>query len=606
MDKKEIIVKNKDGNVIAVFTNENLASKDDFAIDVMVAPTITLVSNGESTLSFQMLSESPKWQLIKDIENTFECNGREYTYLNSGSIIESGNVVNVTLVETWYLLKKMYVGANNVEDTNDDPVDIHTLKILPRSTGPLFVWLQSSAGGEILIGQHDDSEVKDSRGVLMPRGSAGYAMWALLDGTPWRLGICDQIASDFDTSTGTGCYNIETDMKSVLYNLQYIQQQYGGILCFDSKNKLVHLRSEEAASDFNAWKGYSIRRGKNLDSPPSIIWDNDITNVLYVLGNDNCTFASVNSGRAFVSDFSYTSDEYAGYIQNQNIFDTGDDYGKTQLLSWGKRKVKELSRPRKTISYSVMDIRGTDDTEESDGFYEDFDINDVVKAYYAEAGSDQETEEELRIVKLQYNYFFPGSDSVIEVGDKFANVVESVYDLVKKEEEGEAAWLTALKQFAGGAISVILTAAFKLALQALLLYLGVPVPVAMSARSLGETRQDTAASQVLRNIQTYSTETDSYGRYREQDLIETLITTCEKLVNDVDALEQRVTLVENRPTYSASSISTTSLSDQAIKTDASSPVSYIDERIGDLGTNEDGTPKTVKQYIDQKFAELNK
>lgn len=600
MDKKEIIVKNKDGNVIAVFTNENLASKDDFAIDVMVAPTITLVSNGESTLSFQMLSESPKWNLIKDIENTFECNGREYTYLNSGSIIESGHVVNVTLVETWYLLKKAYLSAYNV-DPDEDSVDIHTIKILPRSESPLRI---AVASGNIVY-EYDDSVVKDSRGVLMPRGSAGYAMWAILKHTIWNLGICDQIASDFDTSTGAGCYNIETDMKSVLYNLQYIQQQYGGILCFDSKNKLVHLRSEEIESDFNTWKGYSIRRGKNLDSPPSIIWDNDITTALYVLGNDNCTFASINQGAPFVEDYSYVNFVYEGYIQNQNIFDTGDDYGKQQLLSWGKRKVKELSRPRKTVSYSVMDIRGTDDTGESDGFYEDFDINDIVKAYYTEAGSNEEIEEELRIVKLQYNYFFPGTDSVIEVGDKFANVVESVYDLVKKEEEGEAAWLTALKQFAGGAISFILTAAFKLALQALLLYLGVPVPVAMSARSLGETRQDTAASQVLRNIQTYSTETESYGRYREQDLIETLITTCEKLVNDVDALEQRVTLVENRPTYSASSLSTMALNAEATDSDVAELKAYIDERIGDLGTNEDGTPKTVKQYVDEKIAELS-
>lgn len=598
MDKKEIIVKNKDGNVIAVFTNENLASKDDFAIDVMVAPTITLVSNGESTLSFQMLSESPKWKLIKDIENTFECNGREYTYLNSGSIIESGHVVNVTLVETWYLLKKVYLSAYNV-NPEDDPVDIHTVKILPRSTNPLVVVILG-----VLPVVFDDSEVTDSRGVLMPRGSAGYALWAILRMTKWKLGICDQIASDFDASTGAGCYNIETDMKSVLYNIQYIQQQYGGILCFDSKNKLVHLRSEEAASEFNTWKGYSIRRGKNLDSTPTIIWDNDITTVLNVLGNDNSTFSSINDGFPSVSDYSFTNTYYEGYIQNQNIFDTGDDYGKQQLLSWGKRKVKELSRPRKTVSYSIMDIRGTDDTGESDGFYEDLDINDIVKAYYTADGSDEETEEELRIVKLQYNYFFPGTDSVIEVGDKFANVVESVYDLVKKEEEGESPWLTALKQFSGSIISVVLTGLIKLALQAVLLYLGIPVPVAMSASATNEIPQETAASQVLRNIQTYSSETSAYGRYREQDLIETLITTCEKLIQDVENLKSRVDSLEMQ--LSPVSYSTLSLNAEATDSDVAELRAYIDERIGDLGTNADGTPKTVKQYVDEKIAELNK
>lgn len=593
--KKEIIVKNKDGNVIAVFTNENLASKDDFAIDVMVAPTITLVSNGESTLTFQMLSESPKWKLIDNPENTIECNGREYIFWNTGSVIYSGNVVNVTLVESWYSLKKVYLSAFNV-NTEDDPVDIHTVKILPRSTDPLYI----AVLGFFPI-QFDDSEVRDSRGVLMPRGSAGYAMWAILKMTKWKLGICDQIASDFNVSTGAGCYNIETDMKSVLYNLQYIQQQFGGILCFDSKNKLVHLRSEEATSDFNAWKGYSIRYGKNLDSPPNIVWDNDVTTVLNVIGSDNFTFASINDGSQAVSDYSFTNRYLEGYIQNQNIFDTGDDYGKQQLLSWGKRKVKELSRPRKTVTYSIIDIRGIEDTDDSDGFYEDFDINDVVKAYYSYGDSGEEVEEELRIIKIQYNYFFPGSDSVIEVGDKFANVVESVYDLVKKEEEGESPWLDGLKRLAGGIVSVIITGLIKLAFNAVLMYLGVPVPVAMSARAANELPEETAASKVLRNIRTYSSETSTYGRYREQDVIETLITTCEKLIKQVEDLEDRVEYLE----FTSPSSVTTQLSADDKSYEPSSQTSYINPIIGDLGTNPDGTPKTVKQYIDEKFAELS-
>lgn len=597
--KKEIIVKNKDGGVIAVFTNENITTKEEFIIDTIVAPTITLVSNGESTLTFQMLSESPKWKLIDNPENTFECNGREYIFWNTGSVIYSGNVVNVTLVESWYALKKAYIAAYNV-DKEDDPVDIHTVKLLPRSTEPLRLKIKTSyIDHEYIL--YDESKVQDSRGVVMPRGSAGYAIWAVLYFTDWKLGICDQIASDFNVSTGAGCYNIETDMKSVLYNLQYIQQQFGGILCFDSKNKLVHLRSEEAASEFNAWKGYTIRRGKNLDSPPNIIWDNDVTTALNVIGSDNFTFASINNDSQAVYDYSFTSKNFEGYIQNQNIFDTGDDYGKQQLLSWGKRKVKELSRPRKTVTYSIIDIRGIDDTEDSDGFYEDFDINDIVKAYYSYGDSGEEIEEELRIIKIQYNYFFPGSDSVIEVGDKFANVVESVYDLVKKEEEGESPWLDGLKRFAGGLVSVIITGLVKLAFNAVLMYLGVPVPVAMSSRVANELPEETAASKVLRNIRTYSSDTSTYGRYREQDVIETLITTCEKLIKQVGDLEDRVEYLE----FTSPSSATTQLSTDDKSYEPSNQTSYINPIIGDLGTNPDGTPKTVKQYIDEKLAELS-
>ena len=596
-DRKEILVKNKNGSVIAVFTNENISTKEEFIIDTLVAPTITLVSNGESTLTFQMLSESPKWKMIDNPENTFECKGREYVFWNSASVIYSGNVVNVTLVESWYLLKKLYISAYNV-DKEDDPVDIHTVKLLPRSTAPLTIKITRS---DIIMSHtvFDESQIVDSRGVVMPRGSAGYAMWAILYYSSWRLGICDQIASDFNTSTGAGCYNIETDMKSVLYNLQYIQQQFGGVLCFDSKSKTVSLRSEESSSDFNRWKGYTIRRGKNLDSPPSIVYDNDVITALNVIGSGNFTFSSINNDFQAVYDYSYTNRYFEGYIQNENIFDTGDDYGKRQLLSWGKRKVKELARPRKAVSYSVIDIRGSDDTGESDGFYEDFDINDVVKAYYTEPGTSKEVEEELRIVKLQYNYFFPSSDSVIEVGDKLANVVESVYDLVKKEEEGESPWLNGLKQFAGSAVTVILTSLVKLAFNALLLYLGVPV--ALSDGSQDELPQETAASQVLRNVQTYSSDSSTYSRYREQDVIESLITTCEKLINQVEDLEDRVEYLEFTSLFPL----TTQLNTGDDQSESAKKTSYVNPLIGDLGTNPDGTPKTVKQYVDEKIAELS-
>lgn len=580
MESRSITVLDKNRNLIAIFTNDSACNSDEVALNTMVAPTVNIVSNGESTLSFQMLSESEKWQQIKDPENIFECNDREYTLLNDHSVVYSGRIVNATAVETWYLLNMVYVQAYNI-DPDDDPVDEHTVKILPRATSPLIV------NGT----QYSDSDVKDSRGVVQPRGSAGYALWAILKGTTWSLGVCDVIDPEFDAEKDWGTFNIESDMKDVLYNIQFIQQQYGGILVWDSKNKTVSLRSESVeGSDFNTWKGYSIRQGKNLKEPPTITWDNSIITRLYVLGQDNLNIKAVNGGYGYVEDHSYTDRVYTGYIQNANIYDTEDKdasasaaSGQNVLLYWGKQQVKKLCKPRKSISYSIQDTRGSQDLE----FHEDFDINDIVKAYYIDSDTKEEISEELRIQHLQYNYFFPGSDSVIEVGDKIANEVEifhqiyktQKYDTVKRNALNEVA--TAIfVEVASQVVKIGLVEAAKFALQLLLSWIsGLPIAASYSARS---------AATPLAIAPTYS-----------------LDNTLDILSVSTNEIQKIVVTTEEQVSALNASTSLMQVNAEATDFDVTELLAYVNEKIGDLGTNPDGTPKTVKQYVDEKIAELS-
>lgn len=594
MESREIKVRDKSGNLIAVFSNDSACNSDEVAENLMIAPTINLVSNGESTLSFQMLSKSEKWHQIKNPENIYECNGRKYTALNAHSIVYSGNIVNVTLVETWYLLEKKYVQAYNV-DTNIEAVDEHTVKILPKSTDPLFINGTS----------YSDSSVKDSRGETMPRGSAGYALWSVLKGSGWSLGICDVIDPEFDPSNDWGCFNIETDMKDVLYNVQFIQQQYGGILVWDSMNQTVSLRSESVSnSDFNTWKGYSVFKGKNLQDNPTITWDNDLITRLYVLGQDNLNIKKVNNQMGYVEDHSYTDAIYIGYSQNQNIYDTtaseDDDSdqseyeqaasvnGQKALLYWGQEQVKKLSKPRKSVSYSIVDIRGDSESE----FYEDFDINDIVKAYYIDSDTGEEISEELRIQHLQYNYFFPSTDSVIEVGDKIANEVEIIheiyktqkYETVKSNALKEIA-TTAIKTVASSAISVILSTLAKAAWAAIQAWvrLGCPLPFALS---LAETYDDGASTR------------DSTPAYDVDSLFDNIYQATQALQKNASGTAVQVANLN-------SETSLMRLNASATDDDVTELLAYVNNLIGDLGTNEDGTPKTVKQYVDEKIAEIS-
>lgn len=607
-----VYVYDKHMNLIATFDGNTEGLSNEEMRNLMVSPTVHIETNGESTLSFQMLVNTEKWQTIRDPENIYFLNDRYYTALNENSFQYQGTgnarVVNVTLPEIWYLLDKKFTqiyncgiycyakakfsnyttdGAiftisstdcSNAGDTitpanawtqvkmwetqNEDGSDIsypilqsenqkptnwesvpsavffesfsvsgntatvkiksrtkktvqksfeyaagksYALEDLPYPASLISVSVTSTvttkteqkttyttstkdvgysysngrfsisytpAGNETIANvscqyeyydlgsissgatcyfaygpevvdehtivilpkakskykltingvEYDDDEVKDSRGVIMPRGSAGYAMWAILKDSGWSLGICDVIATGFDTSIDYGCFNIESDMKDILYNVQYVQELYGGILDWDSKNKVLNYRAEnyedyEAYSDgFNDWTGYEFRSGKNMTDQPDITVDNNITTKGYLIGYGNLNVKNVNGGKSYVEDYSYTDSVYEGYLEQSLIYDTNDEGGQRQLLYWGKKEIKKRSRPRKTISANVTDIRTTSGYE-----HEVFDINNVVRIYYRDTETDQEIYEDQRIILWEYNAFAL-YDCTVEMGDKTQNL----------------------------------------------------------------------------------------------------------------------------------------------------------------------------------------
>ena len=607
-----VYVYDKHMNLIATFDGNTEGLSNEEMRNLMVSPTVHIETNGESTLSFQMLVNTEKWQLIRDPENIYFLNDRYYTALNENSFQYQGTgnarIVNVTLPETWYLLDKKFTqiyncgiycyakakfsgyttdGAiftisssdcSNAGDTitpanawtqvkmwetkNEDGTDISyailqsnnqkptnwenvpsavffesfsvygntaTVKIKSRakktvqksfeyvnggsyafedfpypasllsvsvtstvttkteekttyttstkevsysySNGRFSISYSPSenetianvicqyeyydlgsissgatcyfAYGPEVVDEHtvvilpkakskykltidgveyNDSEVRDARGVIMPRGSAGYAMWAILKNSGWSLGVCDVLATGFNTSIDYGCFNIESDMKDVLYNIQYVQELYGGILDWDSKNKVLNYRAEnsddyEAYQDgFNDWTGYEFRSGKNMTDQPDITVDNNLTTKGYLLGYGNLNVKNVNGGKSYVEDYSYTDSVYEGYLEQSLIYDTNDEGGQRQLLYWGQKEIKKRSRPRKTISANVTDVRTTPGYE-----HEVFDINNIVRIYYRDKVTDEEIYEEQRITLWEYNAFAL-YDCTVEMGDKTQNL----------------------------------------------------------------------------------------------------------------------------------------------------------------------------------------
>lgn len=112
-----IRVYDKNMNKIAEFRGDNTGTSEEAKRNLMVNPTVHIESNGNSTFTFQMLADSSKWNEIKNPENIYVLNGRYYTALAENAYQYTDNngvsIVDVSLVETWYLLDRQFNQAYN-------------------------------------------------------------------------------------------------------------------------------------------------------------------------------------------------------------------------------------------------------------------------------------------------------------------------------------------------------------------------------------------------------------------------------------------------------------------------------------------------------------
>lgn len=352
---------------------------------------------------------------------------------NTSALIYKAEYINNETVFNYLTIEFEFPNMGAIKRNTTNPctltygaevVDEHTFIILPKADTKYKLTINGT--------DYEDSQVRDSRGVVMPRGSGGYAMWAVLKDTDWSLGICDVIAKDFDPNIDYGCFNVETDMKDVLTIIQNIQSLYGGILDWDSKNKILNYRAEntedyQAHDDsFNKWTGYVFREGKNMTEQPIITYDNSLITKAYLLGYGNLNVKKVNNDKTYIEDYSYTKDIYEGYLTQELIYDTNDESGQKQLLYWGKKELAKQCRPRKTINLAVTDIRTVNGME-----HEVFNINDVVKVYYHDSQDNSEHIEEQRIILWEYNVFAYW-DCTVELGEKTRNEID-LFKLVYKK-----------------------------------------------------------------------------------------------------------------------------------------------------------------------------
>ena len=346
MDKKVEVI-NKFGQTLAIFTSE-----DEETIDRMIDPVVTLTQNSDNVFSFSISEKSQKWEDIKSIENLYIVDGHVYSPLFEDSYThiktEDGeNLIQVRAYERQKMLEKTFVTAWNSE-TGFADIDAFMVVILSKGNLPLKNG-NKATGVEAIV---DPGEYN--------LGSAGYIMKGLLYGTGWDVGIADV----------EGYFDFETEQLSVYENLLKVQEMYGGILIFDSMNKLVHLRQE---SNYISYTGYEVRYKKNLKDMELAI-DNKIVTRLYVFGEAGLNIASVNDDKIYLENYTYSNEIFEGIESNTDIYEPD------QLKAWGERKLLDLCAPRKVLTTNIAYLTQKEGFEQ-----EKLKLNDSVRVYYDEA-----------------------------------------------------------------------------------------------------------------------------------------------------------------------------------------------------------------------------
>lgn len=365
-EDKQIYVLNKSEELITVF------NVDDE--EPIFNPRIKETQNAESIFTFSISPNNPKWKEINNPENLYVADGKVFSTNFEGCFQEfvsesNEDYIAVTAYERQKLLSRRYVKAWNSE-TGFEKIDTFMVVVL--------------SGGDLPL-RNNDLYVNSNH---LP-GTSGYALDALLFGTDWITGTCDV----------EGIFDFETDQVDIYENILKVQQMWGGILVFDSYNKVVHHRDE---TKWLPYEGYEVKYQKNMQSLEKL-YNNKIITKLCPLGEGGLNIKSINDGSEWLTNFDYTDSILEGIENNPDITDP------EKLKAWGERKLKDLCKPRKELTVQAALLYQLEGYE-----LERIGLNDVVDVInYANISGDIE---QLRVVGYDYG-IWDYSDAIIELSD---------------------------------------------------------------------------------------------------------------------------------------------------------------------------------------------
>ncbi len=359
-------------------------------VDALNARQVTRL-NEQSTLEFQIRRDNEKARYFEHPDTVAEFGGRVYCMTGDGALTDvmdnkakdaQSTQYSIVMRELWYKLEKRFVTAYNVniEKSPDfDHIDTHMVVLLGNSPDQLVI-----NGAKV--------------SAPYPVGTAKYFFWCLLYGTGWTLD------SRYDAYWPDGTFDLETDKKHILHNIDVLQSLFGGFVLWDSKGKRVALVDEAKYQvDDGFMVAYGVQYGMYLKAQTRSESRNIFTR-LYVYGNENLNIAAVNGGKEYLDNFTYTSEILEGIVTHNDI------YNQDTLLAWGKKQGEKYCKPRYTYKVVLTDKRQEEDPDGAGP-----EIGKLCTVHDPDQPDGVAT---LRVIATDINCFVP-ADKIVEVGDVY-------------------------------------------------------------------------------------------------------------------------------------------------------------------------------------------
>jgi len=224
----------------------------------------------------------------------------------------------------------------------------------------------------------------EKENITFDAESAQVAMEYALKDTEWSVGTVNVVTKRTWKCT-------ESNALAILRKIQTI---HGGDLVFDSANKLVHLYSFSGVNS-----GVLFCYKKNMKSIQKVVDTRSLITRLYAYGSEGMTFASINSGKPYIEDFTFTDEVRI------NTLDCSNFTNPYQMLEYTRTRLADYSAPRISYVMTAMDLSVLTGYE-----HEIWSLGDIVTVDDRELNLSVQT----RIVRRQYNLQEPWN-TVIEL-----------------------------------------------------------------------------------------------------------------------------------------------------------------------------------------------
>nr|WP_277956452.1 phage tail protein [Listeria monocytogenes] len=237
--------------------------------------------------------------------------------------------------------------------------------------------------------------------------TAEVSMAYALEGTEWSVGTVNVRTKRTWTSTE----------KNALSILRTIADLHGGDLVFDCPNRLVHLLTVYG-TDSGALFAYK----KNMKSIKRVVDTRSLVTRLYAIGSDGLTFADINGGKAYVEDYTYSSD-----IRISTL-DCSSFTNPYQMKEYTEMRLAQYSKPNISYVLNAMDLSVLTGYE-----HEAWSLGDYVHVEDKDLGLSVTT----RVIRREYNLQEPWN-TVLELSTTLKNLGSSAsqWDNVADSLEG--------------------------------------------------------------------------------------------------------------------------------------------------------------------------